>query len=299
MGTKCWASFGRNGGRRIENLLIDQIPFVDTPLHLAAKTGHVEFAMEMMNLKPSFARKLNQDGLSPIHLALAYEQKEMVDLLLASDKDLARVKGKEGNTPLHYATKHGNLPLLAQFLIVCPECIEDTTTRDETALHIAVQAIDSTLLNMDILQEQSQVDIKECIEILYSARGLNASSIPPAPPLQDKLRSKLTFHEKLFGEAFREIFDISIEQSNALLVILVLILTATYQATLSPPGGLGQGGSGGNNGSIGADAAHQLRKSIMEDPTSNLGKSSMSSTSFLLFFIPNTIAFLLTTVFNT
>ncbi|WRX19902.1 protein of unknown function DUF3447 - like 10, partial [Theobroma cacao] len=76
--------------------------------------------MEMMNLKPSFARKLNQDGLSPIHLALAYEQKEMVDLLLA--------------------TKHGNLPLLAQLLIVCPECIEDTTTRNETALHIAVQS---------------------------------------------------------------------------------------------------------------------------------------------------------------
>ncbi|EOY04197.1 Ankyrin repeat family protein, putative [Theobroma cacao] len=81
--------------------LIDQIPFVDTSLHLAAKAGHVEFVMEMMNLKPSFARKLNQDGLSPIHLALAYEQKEMVDLLLASDKDLACVKGKEGYTPLH------------------------------------------------------------------------------------------------------------------------------------------------------------------------------------------------------
>ena len=37
--------------------------FVDSPLHIAAATGHRDFAMEMMNLKPSFARKLNQSGL--------------------------------------------------------------------------------------------------------------------------------------------------------------------------------------------------------------------------------------------
>ncbi|EOY04198.1 Uncharacterized protein TCM_019456 [Theobroma cacao] len=119
----------------------------------------------------------------------------------------------------------------------------------------------SGLTTMDISQEQSQVDNKECIEILRRVIGLNASSIPPAPSLQDKLRSKLTFHEKLLGEAFREIFDISVERSNALLVISVLILTATYQATLSPPGGLGQRGSGGNNGSMGAGPAHLLGKS--------------------------------------
>ncbi|MBA0870093.1 hypothetical protein Goshw_007752 [Gossypium schwendimanii] len=35
--------------------------------------------------------------------------------------------------------------------------------------------------------------------------------------------------------------DISADDRNALLVILGLLLTATYQATLSPPGGVWQG----------------------------------------------------------
>ncbi|KAH1045686.1 hypothetical protein J1N35_036470 [Gossypium stocksii] len=56
----------------------DEVEFVETPLHIAAEGGCISFAMEMMNLKPSFARKQNQHGLSPIHLALKKGHKEMV-----------------------------------------------------------------------------------------------------------------------------------------------------------------------------------------------------------------------------
>ena len=102
---------------------IDQMDFVDTPLHIAATAGHTDFAMEMMNLKPSFARKLNQGGFSPIHLALQNQQTEMVIDLLSVDKDLVRVKGREGYTPLQAG--EGNVPLLSQFLDHCPNCILD------------------------------------------------------------------------------------------------------------------------------------------------------------------------------
>ncbi|WRX11729.1 hypothetical protein QQP08_004216 [Theobroma cacao] len=76
--------------------------------------------MELMNLKPSFARKLNQRGLSPIHLALQKKQEKMVNDLLSIDKDLVRVKGREGYTPLHHAVREGNVPLLSKFLEHCP-----------------------------------------------------------------------------------------------------------------------------------------------------------------------------------
>ncbi|KAK8698943.1 hypothetical protein V6N13_115045 [Hibiscus sabdariffa] len=49
---------------------IDEMKFVDTPLHVFAASGNTGFAMKMMSLKPSFARKLNRDDFSPIHLAL-------------------------------------------------------------------------------------------------------------------------------------------------------------------------------------------------------------------------------------
>ncbi|XP_021297627.1 ankyrin repeat-containing protein BDA1-like [Herrania umbratica] len=118
---------------------INETMFEDTPLHLAASDGETCFAVEVMNLMPSFARKLNKDGLSPMHLALLKGHSELVLLLLRADRDLVRVKGRGGMTPLHYATHNGSIDLLADFLEACPKSIEDMTVQGETVLHIAVK----------------------------------------------------------------------------------------------------------------------------------------------------------------
>ncbi|TYH60660.1 hypothetical protein ES332_D08G310300v1 [Gossypium tomentosum] len=127
--------------RKDPNMLehIDQIPFIDTPLHIAANEGQIKFAMEMINLKPSFGRKLNQDGFSPMHLAFKMGHTKLVLRLLQTDKDLVRVKGREGMTPFHCAAAAGNSNLLFQFLETCPECVEDVTVLNETALHLALK----------------------------------------------------------------------------------------------------------------------------------------------------------------
>ncbi|KAF5934774.1 hypothetical protein HYC85_025903 [Camellia sinensis] len=135
---------------------IDKIPFVDTPLHIAASAGHAHFALEIMRLNPSFSKKLNPEGLSPLDLAL--RKREDLDLpnreelsklrkkfsqiirqLINFDKELIRVKGRESFTPLHYVAEKGDINLLAEFLLACPESIMDRTIRAETALHIAVK----------------------------------------------------------------------------------------------------------------------------------------------------------------
>jgi hypothetical protein len=130
---------------------IDKISFVETPLHIVASAGHTWFAMEIMKLKPSFARKLNQDGFTPLHLALQKlralendrgmqrKQTQLVCRLVSVDKDLIRVQGREGVTPLHYVAQIGNLDLLTKFLKVCPTSIEDVTIRGENVLHIALK----------------------------------------------------------------------------------------------------------------------------------------------------------------
>lgn len=48
----------------------DMKQFVETPLHVAASHGKPHFALEMMELKPSSARKWNQDRFTPIHVAV-------------------------------------------------------------------------------------------------------------------------------------------------------------------------------------------------------------------------------------
>ncbi|KAK7313081.1 hypothetical protein VNO77_37467 [Canavalia gladiata] len=118
---------------------LDLIPFVETPLHIAASYGHLQFATEIMRLKPSFGWKLNKQGYSPIHLAMQKGQKTMALRFVDINKDLVRVKGREGLTPLHLATQFGEIDLLANFLLACPDSIEDVTIRSETPLHIAVR----------------------------------------------------------------------------------------------------------------------------------------------------------------
>lgn len=41
-------------------------------------------------------------------------------------------------TPLHLVVKNGDVNLLTEFLLACPESIRDTNVNGETALHIAV-----------------------------------------------------------------------------------------------------------------------------------------------------------------
>ncbi|PPR80537.1 hypothetical protein GOBAR_AA40179 [Gossypium barbadense] len=103
---------------------IDGMEFIDTHLHIAVVTGNTGCAMEIMNLKPSFARKLNQDGFSPIHLALLNGKPEM----------------REGFIVVHYSARDVNVHLLSRVLNTCPDCIFDLNVMRQTALHIAVES---------------------------------------------------------------------------------------------------------------------------------------------------------------
>ncbi|KAM4082619.1 hypothetical protein ACJW30_11G189000 [Castanea mollissima] len=119
---------------------IDELPFAETPLHIAASAGQIPFAVETMGLKPSFARKLDPEGFSPIHLALKNGHIELVRRLLQLDGDLVRVKGKGRLTPLHYVVESGeHLNFLDEFLLLCPNSITDVTVQNETVLHIALK----------------------------------------------------------------------------------------------------------------------------------------------------------------
>ncbi|MFQ6624763.1 hypothetical protein Gotur_003900, partial [Gossypium turneri] len=89
--------------------------------------------METIKLKPTFARKLNQGGFSPMHLAdLQNDRTQAVLRLLRFDEGLDL-------TPLHNVVQTGNVDLLIKLLKVCPEAIEDVTVRDETVFHLAVK----------------------------------------------------------------------------------------------------------------------------------------------------------------
>ncbi|XP_017647982.1 ankyrin repeat-containing protein BDA1-like [Gossypium arboreum] len=127
----------------------DEVLFVDTSSHIAADEGCIRFAVEIMNLKPAFARKQNHQGLSRLHIAVKQGHKEMALRFLEIDKDLVRVKGKNGKTPLHFISEAGNHDgMLDRILEICPQCIQDVTIENRNALHVI--AVENNRL--DVLQ---------------------------------------------------------------------------------------------------------------------------------------------------
>ncbi|XVF83513.1 hypothetical protein PTKIN_Ptkin16aG0494600 [Pterospermum kingtungense] len=315
---------------------IDKVEFINTPLHIATDAGCIDFAMEMMNLKPSFARKLNQQGLSPIHLTVEYGHKELVLLLLENAKDLVRLKGQKGETPLHYVIAREEKPeLLTRFLEDCPESIRDATTENQTALHIAasnnkgeaLKILCNMLSKTDYCQDvvnqkdrngDSALHIAardnrhEMIKLLLKCKAdkhatnqagstalevahqLNnkesisiprASFFPRVSTFKYKLQKKTCkYVTKASAVIFKDMDSISIEDRNALLVILGLLLTATFQASLSPPGSVWQGDSSSNS--------IPNNVSIFEERVP--GKSVMDQYTFLLFYTPTSSVFIVT-----
>jgi ankyrin repeat protein len=127
---------------------IDSEQLIETPLHIAASKGHIPFAIEIMNWKPSFALKLNPEGLSPIHLAIQLQNKRMVMWFVEMNKELVRVKGKGGCTPVHLASQIGDVDILTLLICACPDSLQDVTVWGDTALHIAAKNNNSDALHL-------------------------------------------------------------------------------------------------------------------------------------------------------
>ncbi|TYI08168.1 hypothetical protein ES332_A10G280000v1 [Gossypium tomentosum] len=270
----------------------DEEEFVETrPLHIAAEEGCLRLAMEMMSLKPSFASKLNKQGLTPLHLAVTNPDTSMALRFLEINKDLARVKGKNGKTPLHIITEVGNHNgLLDRFPEICPQSIRDVTIENRNALHIAVEengldvlqvlirTLEKTGYYSEVVNQKDEGgntalhlaafhDRPEMLKLLLNwntdeyatnQAGLTALDIADQHHNEDSI----TVLRRCFIPGVSNFIR---EDRNALLVILGLLLTATFQASLSPPGGVWQGDN--TSKSKGSYDEMALGKSILAEFT--------------------------------
>lgn len=77
----------------------------DTPLHVAAMLGHLDFAKEVLKHKTNvveYVKELNQHGYSPIHLAAANGHVNVVEMLLGISRELCYLRDRGGLTPLRF-----------------------------------------------------------------------------------------------------------------------------------------------------------------------------------------------------
>ncbi|KAL3739003.1 hypothetical protein ACJRO7_020404 [Eucalyptus globulus] len=112
-----------------------------TPLHVACVAGHLDFIRELLKLMPELTENVNADGFSPLHIAAARGDVETVREILRAGgpQDLCLVKGRERRIPLHCAAANGKVGIMKELLSASPESVEETTAREETALHLSVK----------------------------------------------------------------------------------------------------------------------------------------------------------------
>ncbi|KAK6947509.1 PGG domain, partial [Dillenia turbinata] len=147
-------------------LILDRVAThcADTPLHIAAMLGHLDFVRELIRCKDNakeYAKELNQDGFSAMHLASANGHVNIVQALIGLGYDLCSVKGRENKTPIHCAAMKGRAEIITQILSASPFSAMDVTARCQTALHLAVKnnQFDALRALVDKIKQNDMEDV--------------------------------------------------------------------------------------------------------------------------------------------
>ncbi|GKU87095.1 hypothetical protein SLEP1_g1546 [Rubroshorea leprosula] len=179
-------------------------------------------------------------GQNAIHIAISNNNFETLELLVCwlekithKDADIWYKQvlngiDRGGNTVLHIAASINHPRMIRLLLAYKMISKNEVNLNGQSAL--------------DMLS--GQVNSSETANILRQAGCLEAERIPARQTLAESLRTRMSCSQKLRRTMVRQNNMISNDMRNAMLVVAVLILTATYQTCLSPPGGVWQGNLG-------------------------------------------------------
>ncbi|OWM65492.1 hypothetical protein CDL15_Pgr009082 [Punica granatum] len=84
---------------KADPLILDRLSLTsspETPLHVAALRGHLDFTKAVLNHRPQLAAELDAQRCSPLHLAAANAHADVVKVLLDAYPDARSVRDREG-----------------------------------------------------------------------------------------------------------------------------------------------------------------------------------------------------------
>jgi hypothetical protein len=148
-------------------------------------------------------------------------------------------------------------------------------------------------LNAKNSASQTALDIATdtgIIKLLSSAGAKHSSKLNDSQTRESKHKPIITTWDAVLTYISRLNNTITEEQRSTSMIILTLIVTATYQSVLSPPGGLYQANAIDNNLNITASSNSTISS------LGTAGKSVMSQYEFNYFSYLSVVSFLLSTL---
>ncbi|XP_071927582.1 ankyrin repeat-containing protein BDA1-like [Coffea arabica] len=283
-----------------------------SPLDLALRHGKTQTVKRLIKHDPQFIRVKGRERFTPLHYVAEVGDSELLAEFLEACPESTQDLTIRGETAVHIAVRNNNVRALQVLLgwlkraNINGQILNWKDEYGETALHIAASTnnfkVVKLLINEVRINEQNLEGLT-CLDafmglattrderIAKALRGAGAKrslSLRPVETLADFLSSRESFTRKVFRQMIE--FDASIDglssdMRNALLVVAVLFVTATYQAVLSPPGGTSSGGDSNSYSDNPFYAPHQGGK------TDTRGTAQMAMSDFSIIVYLNTVIF--------
>ncbi|KAI3506161.1 hypothetical protein L1887_28517 [Cichorium endivia] len=125
-----------------DQLILDRLSLTaynETPLHIAAMRGHSHFATVILTQKPKLGMALDTQRRTPLHLASANGNLEMVqELIRLGSREVCCFKDQDGLTPLHLAAMNEHLEVVKVLVKAYPQAAKEIPASGETILHMCI-----------------------------------------------------------------------------------------------------------------------------------------------------------------
>ncbi|XP_019101014.1 PREDICTED: ankyrin repeat-containing protein NPR4-like [Camelina sativa] len=215
------------------------------PLHYAAMRGRVPVLDELVSANPESLEEITARGETVLHLAVRYYQFDGFVVLLERLKEFDKLcvlnkQDNGGNTVLHLAVQKRQYEVIDLLL-----GSNNTIPRD----FIEVNSLNSNgFTPLDVLlhfgSEPEDVEIHQILTKSGAVRSRDLDTRQSTTTTENETtpseESLMTHKQWLDYFKYKKDRVSPHEVRNVLLVIAILIATATYQAVLSPPGGVWQ-----------------------------------------------------------
>ncbi|XP_045826560.1 ankyrin repeat-containing protein BDA1-like isoform X1 [Trifolium pratense] len=242
-----------------------------SPIHLAMQNSHKTMVSRFVNINKQLVRVQGREGVTPLHFATQIGDVDLLANFLFLCPESIECLTVRCETALHIAVKNQRYEVL-QLLVGLLKTNEQRGAKElqnkilnqedeagNTILHISalstelrhvqeLQLLVKTNINLNTknLENKTALDMavrEEIKNILISAGAKPGSEVTIFPDYQI-----LAYYYKSYTPIIDELLiyisrirsDISDEKRNTLLIIFTLVVTATYQAAISPAGGVYQ-----------------------------------------------------------
>eukprot|EP00268_Persea_americana_P050997 TRINITY_DN5601_c0_g1_i2.p1 TRINITY_DN5601_c0_g1~~TRINITY_DN5601_c0_g1_i2.p1 ORF type:complete len:614 (+),score=95.00 TRINITY_DN5601_c0_g1_i2:36-1877(+) len=238
--------------QELPSLIKQRDSYSNLPLHYAASLGNLEMVRVLLQSDISATYMTDKDGRSPFLVAANNGHVGVIKELLRFCPDSVEVADKKGRNVLHVAVKSGKLEVMKHILKSddLKELINEPDNEGNTPLHLAVIKRYISVLNL--LLKDKRVDMRAindngmtALDIAESDKELTMKFrkivICTALIQAGARRGERLLHTQANRAHAEDITAPRIESyramSKTILVVAGLIITVTFAAAFSIPGG--------------------------------------------------------------